>query len=33
MNRKKLKEILEWLFTPAEYDYSFRMHTGYDLFI
>ena len=32
MHTNKILEILEWLFTPVESDYSYRFHTGYDLF-
>ena len=32
MNTNRIREILEWLFTPVEGDYPFRMHTGFDLF-
>ena len=31
MNINKLREILVWLFTPVTDEFSYRMHTGFDL--
>ena len=31
MNINKLREILVWLFTPVTDEFTYRMHTGFDL--
>ena len=31
MNIDKLREILVWLFTPVTDEFTYRMHTGFDL--
>lgn len=32
MNMKKVREILEWLFTPVQDAGNYRMYTGYEIF-
>ena len=31
MNINKLREILVWLFTPVTDEFTYRMHTGFEL--